>query len=355
MSHCGPKVFSPERLEQHESLAEAQTTGDLRLPWFSFARRSADNERVLVGAYEAIAVAVDKQGSITPAAEWLLNNFHIVEEQIRDIRSLLPSGFFRELPALDSGPLIGLPRIYGIAWAFTAHTDSHFDSGLLHRFVVAYQRVQPLTLAEIWALPIMLRIVMIENLRRLAARIVESIDGRELADRFADELLGLGASGLSNEPSWPFAVDFPLPRASAAQLYQRLRYADAVAAPALLALTERLAKEGTHPEEVVRLEVDRQTAADLSVRNLITSLRQISSFEWQQFVEAVSQVHHALCAAPLYSSMDFITRDRYRHAVEELARRAPLTEIEVAQVAVNRAAEAGGQRASARRRVLPDR
>ena len=103
-------MFSPERLEQHaESLAEAQTTGDLRLPWFSFARRSADNERVLVGAYEAIAVAVDRQGSITPAAEWLLNNFHIVEEQIRDIRSLLPSSFFRELPALDSGPLIGLP------------------------------------------------------------------------------------------------------------------------------------------------------------------------------------------------------------------------------------------------------
>ena len=253
---------------------------------------------------------------------------------------MLPSSFFRELPALDSGPLIGLPRIYGIAWAFTAHTDSRFDAGLLHRFVVAYQRVQPLTLAELWALPIMLRIVMIENLRRLAARIVESIDGRELADRFADELLGLGPSGMSNQPGWPFAEDLPLPRASAAQLYQRLRYADVVAAPVLMALTDRLAKEGTHPEEVVRLEVDRQTAADLSVRNLITSLRLISSFEWQQFVEAASLVHEALCAAPLYSSMDFITRDRYRHAVEELARRAPLTELEVAHVAVRRAAAA---------------
>jgi len=334
-------VFSPERLEQHaESLAEAQTTGDLRLPWFGFARRSAANARVLVGAYESIAVAVDKQSSITPAAEWLLNNFHIVEEQIRDIRSLLPSSFFRELPALDSGPLTGLPRIYGIAWAFTAHTDSRFDPGLLHRFVVAYQRVQPLTLAELWALPIMLRIVMIENLRRLAARIVESINGREVADRFVDELLGLGPSGISNEPSWPLAAHLPLPRASAAQLYQRLRYADLVAAPALKALTERLSSEGTDPEEVVRLEVDRQTAANLSVRNLITSLRQISSFEWQQFVEATSQVHHALCAAPLYSSMDFITRDRYRHAVEELARRSPLSELAVADVAVRRAAVA---------------
>ncbi len=334
-------MFSPERLEQHaESLAEAQTTGDLRLPWFGFARRSADNARVLAGAYEAIADAVDQQSSITPAAEWLLNNFHIVDEQIRDIRSLLPSGFFNELPALDSGPLFGMPRIYGIAWAFTAHTDSHFDSALLHRFVAAYQRVQPLTLAELWALPIMLRIVMIENLRRLAARIVESIDGRELADRFADELLGLGPSGASNQPSWPFDADLPLPRASAAQLYQRLRYADVVAAPVLAMLSERLAREGTHPEEVVRLEVDRQTAADLSVRNLITSLRLISSFEWQKFVEAVSLVHHALCAAPLFASMDFTTRDRYRHAVEELARRAPLTELEIAKVSVARAAQA---------------
>ena len=187
-------------------------------------------------------------------------------------------------------------------------------------------------------------------------RIVESIDGRELADRFADELLGLGASGLSNEPSWPFAVDFPLPRASAAQLYQRLRYADAVAAPALLALTERLAKEGTHPEEVVRLEVDRQTAADLSVRNLITSLRQISSFEWQQFVEAVSQVHHALCAAPLYSSMDFITRDRYRHAVERTRTKGSADRNRgCAGGSQPRRRGRAGQLACARRRVLPDR
>jgi cyclic beta-1,2-glucan synthetase len=295
----------------------------------------------LTEAYEAIGKAVDQQSSITPAAEWLLNNFHIVEEQIRDIRSLLPSGFFNELPALDSGPLFGMPRIYGIAWAFTAHTDSHFDAALLQRFVVAYQRVQPLTLAELWALPIMLRVVMIENLRRLAARIVESIDGRELADRFADELLGLGPSGASNQPSWPFDESLPLPRASAAQLYQRLRYADVVAGPVLATLTERLAREGTQPEEVVRLEVDRQTAADLSVRNLITSLRLISSFEWQKFVEAVSLVHDALCSAPLFASMDFTTRDRYRHAVEELARRAPLSELEVARVTVARAAQAG--------------
>ncbi|MGH6623455.1 MAG: hypothetical protein ACREBN_05760, partial [Burkholderiaceae bacterium] len=100
------------------------------------------------------------------------------------------------------------------------------------------------------------------------------------------------------------------------------------------------AKEGTDPEQVVRLEVDRQTAADLSVRNLITSMRLISSFEWQQFVEAVSLVHEALNAAPVFASMDFITRDRYRHAVEQLARRSPLTEIEVAQAVVARAAAA---------------
>ena len=221
----------------------------------------------------------------------------------------------------------------------------------------AYQRVQPLTLAELWALPIMLRIVMIENLRRLAARIVESIDGRELADRFADELLGLGASGLSNRPNWPFDEDSPLPRASAAQLYQRLRYADAVAAPALLALTERLAKEGTDPEEIVRLEVDRQTAADLSVRNLITSLRLISSFEWQQFVEAVSLVHRALCEAPQFSSMDFITRDRYRHAVEELARQvsADRTGGCASGGASCRRGRRRTERSPVRPRVLPDR
>ncbi len=172
------ELFSPERLEQHaRSLAAEQAVGDRPPRWRAFANRNADNARVLLDAYEAISDAVKAKRLITPAADWLVNNFHIVEDQLRDIRTLLPARFFARLPRLDSGHLAGLPRVYGIAWAFVAHTDSRFDPDLLLRFVAAYQQVQPLEIAELWALPTVLRIVMVENARRLAARIVASMTG----------------------------------------------------------------------------------------------------------------------------------------------------------------------------------
>ena len=113
---------------------------------------------------------------ITPAAEWLLDNYHLVEEQIREIREDLPSSFYRLLPKLADGPLRGYPRVFGVAWAFVAHTDSRFEPEVLRRFVRAYQGVQPLTIGELWAVAITLRIVLVENLRRAAARIVSNRD-----------------------------------------------------------------------------------------------------------------------------------------------------------------------------------
>src|SRR6185437_7639984 len=81
-------------------------------------------------------------------------------------------------------------RVFGVAWAFVAHTDSRFDSEALIRFVRAYQAIQPLTIGELWAVAITLRIVLVENLRRLAARIMGGRSMREQADAMADRLLG---------------------------------------------------------------------------------------------------------------------------------------------------------------------
>ena len=105
--------------------------------------------------------------AITPAAEWLIDNYHLVERQIREIRNDLPPRYYRQLPKLVDGPFAGYPRVFGVAWAFVAHTDSRFDPEMLWRFVRAYQEVQPLTIGELWAVAITLRIVLVENLRRL--------------------------------------------------------------------------------------------------------------------------------------------------------------------------------------------
>src|SRR4051812_41666795 len=191
------EIFSIERLEAHaRSLAEAQTVS--RQPGFrrSLGARLRDNEKALLAAYRSIARAVDEGRSITPAAEWVLDNYHVVEEQIRETREDVPPGFYRQLPKLAEGPFAGFPRVFGLAWAYVAPTDSRFDPETLRRFVRAYQTVEPLTIGELWAVAITLRIVLVENLRRVAQRIVTSRAARQEADAIADKLLGVNGQKL---------------------------------------------------------------------------------------------------------------------------------------------------------------
>jgi cyclic beta-1,2-glucan synthetase len=328
------ELFGIERLEQHAaSLAAAQhvTSGRGRrlLP------RVEDNGRVLRESYRVIANTIREERAITPAAEWLVDNFHIVDEQLREIRDDLPPGFYLELPKLAEGPLAGYPRVYGIAWAFVAHTDSRFDSETLRRFVHAYQRVQPLTIGELWAVAITLRVVLVENLRRLAETIVRGRAARQEADTLADELLGVGdsavaptAKGLARFESGPLVTAF------AVQLVQRLREQDRRVTPALLWLDQRLAAQGTTSDDIVRVEHQRQAAMNVTVRNVIMSMHQMSGLDWAEFFETVSLVDEVLQADPNYVAMDFATHDAYRHAVEELARGSGRAELEVAREAV---------------------
>ncbi len=326
------ELFGIERLEQHaESLAAAQRVmrqsgrGRRLLP------RVEDNGRVLRESYRVIANAIREERAITPAAEWLVDNFHVVDEQLREIRDDLPPGFYRELPKLAEGPLAGYPRVYGIAWAFVAHTDSRVDPESLRRFVHAYQRVQPLTMGELWAVAITLRVVLVENLRRLAESIVRGRAARQEADALADELLGVGdgaaaptAKGLARFEGGPLVTAF------AVQLVQRLREQDRAVTPALRWLDQRLAAQGTTSEDIVRVEHQRQAAMNVTVRNVILSMSLMSALDWTEFFETVSLVDEVLQAGPNYAAMDFATRDGYRHAVEELARGSGRPELEVA-------------------------
>ncbi|KRT75419.1 MAG: glycosyltransferase, cyclic beta-1,2-glucan synthetase [Candidatus Rokubacteria bacterium CSP1-6] len=330
------EVFGIERLEQHaESLAAAQRVmrhsgrGRRLLP------RVEDNGRVLRESYRVIANAIREERAITPAAEWLVDNFHVVDEQLREIRDDLPPGFYRELPKLAEGPLAGYPRVYGIAWAFVAHTDSRFDPDTLRRFVHAYQRVQPLTIGELWAVAITLRVVLVENLRRLAESIVRERAAHQEADALADDLLGVGEGALA--PTARGLAQFesgPLMTAFAVRLVQRLREQDRAATPALLWLDQRLQAQGTTSDDIVRVEHQRQAAMNVTVRNVIMSMSLISALDWTEFFETVSLVDEVLQAGPNYAAMDFATRDSYRHAVEELARGSGRPELEVGREAI---------------------
>ena len=330
------ELFGIERLEQHAaSLASAQSVTKRPKAGRQLSKRLQENGRVLLEAYRTTAAAVREERAITPAAEWLVDNFHIVEEQIREIRADLPRGYYRQLPKLAAGPLEGYPRVYGIAWAFVAHTDSRFDPLMLAKFVQAYQHVQPLTIGELWAIAITLRIVLVENLRRGAEIIMRSRAARQRADLIADRLLGVGGHEAESADSVLKGFDqTPLPRAFAVELVQRLRDQDPKVMPALLWLDQRLLAQGTSADEIVRAEHQAQGAMNVTVRNVITSMRFMSAADWAEFFENVSQVDAVLRANSNFAAMDFPTRDRYRHAIEELARGSGHTEIEVAQLSV---------------------
>ena len=337
------ELFGVERLEQHAAtLAAAQVVTDDARVGRLLTPRVLENGRVLVASYQAIARTIRDEKTITPAAEWFVDNFHIVDDQLREIIDDLPPGYYRQLPKLASGPLQNYPRVYGVAWAFVAHTDSRFDPDMLRRFVSAYQCVQPLTIGELWAVAISLRVVLVENLRRLIERIVQSRADRLEADELADSLLGTGV--VVSEPPATVLRHFerrPLAPAFAVQLVQRLRDLDPKVRPVLRWLDERLAGQGTTADDMVHAEHQQQAATSVTVRNIITSMRLTSAFDWADFFESVSSVDKMLRGDSRYAEMDFITRDTYRHAIEDLSRGTGLSELDVTARVVDRAKLAG--------------
>ncbi|QRY77746.1 glycosyl transferase [Pseudomonas sp. PDNC002] len=329
------ELFGIERLEQHaQSLALAQQVTDTPRRVLPLHVRLNDNAAVLLAAYRASAAELERGNGVVPAAEWLLDNYHIVEEQIREVRDDLPPGYYRQLPKLADGPFAGYPRVFGLAWAFVAHTDSHLDVELLQRFIHAYQRVQPLTIGELWAVAITLRIVLIENLRRLAEQIGAGRVARADADALAERLLAPGHARSALEADIAARSSGPLSEVFSAQLAKRLRDQDPRTTPTLGWLEERLHEQGISVEAAVQHAQQRLGASNVTVRNVITSMRLISDIDWAQLFENVSLVDARLRDGSDFAAMDFPTRNLYRSAIELLARGSHLNELQVVDLAL---------------------
>jgi cyclic beta-1,2-glucan synthetase len=330
------EIFGVERLEQHaQSLAAAQPVTTRPPSVLSLHTRLNDNAGALLAAYRASAVELESGRGVVPAAEWLLDNYHLVEAQIREIRDDLPPGYYRQLPKLADGPFAGYPRVFGLAWAFVAHTDSYVDPAILRRFIAAYQRIQPLTIGELWAVAITLRIVLIENLRRLAGQITAGRVARADADALANRLFVSGDARSALESDISTRSSGALSQTFAAQLAKRLRDQDPITTPALGWLEERLRLQGASIDKVVQHEQRSKGASNVSVRNVITSMRLISDIDWAELFESVSLVDERLRAASAFAAMDFSTRNLYRNAIEQLARGSSSTELEIADLALN--------------------
>ncbi|HCN69062.1 MAG TPA: cyclic beta 1-2 glucan synthetase, partial [Candidatus Accumulibacter sp.] len=333
------ELFSADQMEQHgRVLAASHRLAAGRAP-DQLLERLAANESALFEVSRQLTAAVTESQRMTPAAEWLLDNFYLVEEQIRTAKRHLPRGYSRELPRLAFGPSAGRPRVYDIALETVAHGDGRFDTESLGRFVAAYQTVTALKLGELWAIPIMLRLAVIENLRRVGLRIAAGRAERNLATMWADRMMDTAA----RDPKTLILViaDMarsapPLLSAFVAELARRLQGRGPALALPLTWIEQQLSESGLTIEQLVQSENQQQAADQVSISNSIGSLRVLGATDWREFVESISVVEQTLLADPdgVYGRMDFATRDRYRHATEEIAKRYRLAEPEVARKAV---------------------
>ncbi|KAA0019959.1 glycosyl transferase [Salinicola corii] len=330
------ELFGPERLEQHaQSLALAQPITLHPPAVLPLHRRLHDNTVALGAAYRSIANEVAQRRSIVPAAEWLLDHYHHVEKHVSDIGEDLPPGYYRQLPKLADGPFAGYPRVLGLTWAYVAHTDSHFDPLTLSRFINAYQRIEALTIGELWAIAISLRLVLVENLRRLSDQIIRAREARDEADTLCESLLRREADGHLLQAYAHLDITDPFAAHFYAQMVKRLKDQDPGKVPALVWLEQEFARQDTSIANVVHNAHQRQGASNVSVRNAITSLRHIADFDWATQVEQVSLVDQRLRAHSRFAEMDFVTRDRYRNAIEQLARGSRRDELFVTEQALD--------------------
>ncbi len=335
------ELLSIERLEQRaKALAARFTLGrNPRRKARPFFSRLADNARVLREAYRIFSDDVHRGAFISPAAEWLLDNFHLIEAEIRDTRHDLPRQYYLQLPKLAARESAGIARVYAMALELVRHTDGRLERRQLVRFVTAYQTVAPLTIGELWAWPTMLKLALIESLRRLADETLQARDARLAADAYLAQIGG------AEETAPLAALPDRLDTAYVVRLLQRMREYGPLVSPVRAAVEQRLAIQGMTAEDAIRTGYQAQAAGQVSVGNAITSLRLSATLDWTQYFENVSLIEQVLQRDPagVYGKMDFQSRDRYRQVVEELAEPTGEAQLRVALRSVESARQAAEQ------------
>lgn len=334
------ELFSTEQLELYAATLAASHTISKGPIQDQLLKRLDENTEILNEVRQLLIESAKENSPMSPAGEWLLDNFYLIEEQIQLGKKHFPKGYSETLPRLAKGPMAGLPRVYHIAYEIVAHTDGRVDPDNLYSFITGYQKVSVLNLGELWAIPIMLRLALIENLRRLAATIARDRINKNLADYWADRMTEIA----EKDPKSLIVVTADMARSNppmvssfVAEITRRLLGKGPALTLPLTWIEQRLSENGLTTNSLVHRENQKQAADQVSMSNSIGSMRFLSNTDWREFVERTSAVEEKLRedTGNVYAQMDFHTRDYYRHIVENLAKISKKPEVEIAQIAID--------------------
>jgi cyclic beta-1,2-glucan synthetase len=333
------ELFSSDQMERFGKTLAARHQLSTKAAKDHLLKRLADNEITLQEVRKLLTDSIKRKYQVTPAGEWLIDNFYLIEEHIRIAKTHFPKNYSEDLPQLVNETSSGITRSYDIVLQIISHSDGRIDMENLGNFVKAYQTITNLKLGELWSIPIMLRLALIENIRRVSARIaIDKVD-RNLADYWAEKMIETTEKAPKNlilviadmARSNP-----PIVGAFVSELIRQLRGKGPDLALVLNWIEQQLSGSGLTSTELVNAENQKQTADQVSISNSIGSLRILGAMDWRGFVESNSIVEKILLEdnGGVYGLMDFSTRDRYRHVVELIAKRSTSSEEDVARIAI---------------------
>jgi cyclic beta-1,2-glucan synthetase len=338
------ELFSSDQMERFGRTLAAKHKLSPKPGKDHLLKRLAVNEILLQKVRKLLTDSIKRKYQVTPAGEWLIDNFYLIEEHIRIAKTHFPKNYSEDLPQLLDGPSAGQTRIYDIVLQIISHSDGRINMESLGNFVKSYQTVTPLKLGELWAIPIMLRLALIENIRRVSARIaIDKVD-RNLADYWIEQMIETSEKAPKNlilviadmARSNP-----PIVSAFVSELIRQLGGKGPDLGLVLNWIEQQLAGSGLTSVELVNAENQKKASAQISMSNSIGSLRLLGAMDGRDFVETHSIVEQTLLQDNdgVYGMMDFSTRDRYRHVVELIAKKSNSSEQEVARIAIQLAKE----------------
>lgn len=330
------ELYSSEQNDRHGKILAKSHKLQVGSSKDQLLGRLVENERKLLEVRELLVDGIKSGKTISPAGDWLLDNFYLIEEQVVLAGKHLPKGYSEALPHLAEGGSTGMPRVYDIVLEIISHSDGRIDQDNLSSFISAYQTQTFLTLGELWAIPIMLRLAVIENLRRISRMIALDMLDNNLADFWGGKMMDT----VRDEPADLILTIADMARSSPILdgpfVARFTRYLQGKGPELQLPLSwmeQQLNLLGTTAKDLVWQENQKQAADQVSIKNSIGTLRFLGATDWRKFVEALSSVEQVFREEPtgIYPQMDFATRDSYRHVVERISKASTYSETEVAR------------------------